>query len=232
MLSNYIIATAMLANCACALETFDRHELFQEQRTFSGISSLQISSNSGTVRIQQSQDTQTVVSYDGHADIIQNGSQLVVENLQKGFFSFLSPSRCNFCINIPANVNSVDISIGDGEAIINSDNINRLNISGGNIKTHLKEMKGEIRLSAGNCDVNYYCSTLNRGQKVAFDVSSGKLNFNAFLAQSFTGFCSLLRGAAIKISEVFLPMKSNDQADISINGRCASANISVKELME
>ena len=213
------------------MEQVEYQELFPNRQEVLNISSVSINSDKGSVIVQQSANDKTIVSYDREPEITRDGNRLIVENMQRGYFGLYS-IPCNFRIDIPAKVSALDINVGNTQMAINGINLKKLNISGGNIQTFLKEMKGEVTISAGHCDIHYFCRQLPIGQKSIFDFSVGSLNFTAFLSNAFSSFCSMLRAPSLKIKEVFLPTKSKDESEIVVKGRCGSAEISIKKLGE
>lgn len=231
MFNNLLLGIAALGCVSCAFgmqTTVD----FPNVRSFSNVNIVDIRSNGGDIDIKPSSTHETIVTFDGSpdaVDIFQHGERLSVENRQKSYFSFFN-TKVNFCIYTPSSVHSADISLGDGRVAVESP-IRKLSVAGGNLDIFIREMRGDVKISAGKCNVKYIGETRNLNEKLKFDISAGHVTFTAFLSDAFRSMCNWLRSPATKLRETFIPIR-NDDADLIIEGSCGSADISVKKLSD
>lgn len=231
MFNNLLFGIAVLG-CASYVSEMQPTDDFPNVRSFSNVNVVDIRSNGGDINIKPSSSYKTIVTFDGSpdaVDIFQHGGKLSVENKQKSYFSFFN-TKVNFCIYTPSSVHSADINLGDGRVAVESP-MRKLSVAGGNLDILIREMKGDIKISAGKCNVKYIGETRTLDEKSKFDISAGHVTFTAFLSDAFRSMCNWLRSPATRLRETFLPVR-NDDADLIIEGSCGSADISVKKLSD
>lgn len=205
---------------------------FSNVCSFANVNVVDIRSDVGDISIKPSDNHETIVTFDGKADIVdisQQDGKLIVENQQKSSFSFFS-NKVDFCIYIPDDVHSAYINLGSGMVDVESP-MKKLSVVGGKLDVVIRKMNGDIKIIAGKCTVKYIGERKSTDQKLKFDIAAGNMTFKAFLSDEFRSICNRLISHATNLRETFLPA-SNDDADIIIEGNCGSADIFVKKLSE
>ena len=171
----------MIALCGCISNTYGMQSVgYSNSQTFSGIDTIIIHNNDGNICVKPSLSNETIVTFNGspdNADIFRNNGRLTIENKQKSYFSFFNP-KVDFCIYSPSSVRNIDISLGGGKVAVETQ-VQKLAISGGDLDILLKDMKGDMRISGGKCNVRYIGEIKTLNENVSFDISSGHLTLDA-----------------------------------------------------
>ena len=181
MFVNFLLGMIALCGCISNASGIQRVYYSNTRILSKEINTIIIHNNYGDICVQSSPSNATLVSFNCSSDdidICETNGILTIRNKQKSCFRFFNPQIINFYIYFPSSVRNMDINLRRGKVTVETQ-APTLTISGGYLDILLKDMKGDMRISGGKCNVRYIGEIKTLNENVSFDISSGHLTLDA-----------------------------------------------------